>query len=601
MRRFVTRSLAVLLLAVLVIGPIALHVGARDAWTCVTTANFEVIGDARPERIRLLAGRLEQFRAAVGRLLPTVKLRSPVPSLVVLFRDDGSFRPYKPRAAGKIRENVGGYFERDLDANVMALPDEGGSFDSALRTLLHEYTHFVMNNNVPNMPAWLDEGLAEYYSTFRMDDDGITGSLGEPLAGRLSLLREEKALPIERLLAVDRGSVEYTDRKMAPLFYAQSWALVHYLVLGEGGVRKATLEAYIESLATGSSGPDAFHKAFGGDLKPLEEGLARYIRRKPLPTLNFTFRTPLDSAQAAGSRPMPDAEVAARLAQLSLLVGQVADAERHAGRAFAAAPSDPLVLETAAKIRLARDDPEGVIRTLDPVVSRPDASWVSLALSGEAHLRLGDGAMAVRLLRAAVERKGDLARIHSALGIACAMVGEDGAAVSAFAAASQLEPGDVTILLNRAHAFSRLAMWDRAAHDAGEYLRLEGWENTSAPYMALVAYFSRRFAGDAGGADRVLDDAARRLTAGKWPEPVFAFLQKRTTEEDLLRAASGVDEQTEAYAYAGLVRLSRGDRAGARELLGWVAANGNPAFTEYAWAQAELRRMHESVPDAPSR
>ena len=71
-----------------------------QGWTSVRSKNFNLIGDAGEAEIRTAATRLEEFRSAVGQLLPTLKLESPgVPTNVVIFRNAESYRPFKPKRA----------------------------------------------------------------------------------------------------------------------------------------------------------------------------------------------------------------------------------------------------------------------------------------------------------------------------------------------------------------------------------------------------------------------------------------------------------------------------------------------------------------------
>ena len=43
------------------------------------------------------------------------------------------------------------------------------------RLIFHEYTHFLIRNMLQTTPAWLAEGLAEYFSTFPIRERGEKG------------------------------------------------------------------------------------------------------------------------------------------------------------------------------------------------------------------------------------------------------------------------------------------------------------------------------------------------------------------------------------------------------------------------------------------
>lgn len=596
MKGLANRPIALLLMTALALVSWAQRVEAADTWTRVVSANFEVIGNASPERLRELAHRLEQFRTAVGLLLPTANLKAPVPTRVYLFRNDSSFRPFKPRRNGKIVENVGGYFHRAPDANVMVLPADGSGFDSALQPLFHEYTHFVLHNNLPNIPLWLDEGLAEYYGTFTVDQDGLKGRIGSPIAMRLNNLTRLTPLPLSRLLVVDRSSKEYSKKATTAMIYAQSWALVHYLILGENGRRRPMVAEYVRQIASGASAEASAKAVFGPDLKAIEQGLESYSKQNAFPVLNLIFKSSIGTELLDAGKTMSEHEASARLAELSLIQHQVEDAEKHLARARASAPEDRLVQIATAKLLLEKNDGAGALVILDKISAQSDAPWVVHTLRGIALSRLDRESDAVSAYRTASLAKPDLGWIQVSLGIACSLAGRDDEAMAAFAVAERLQPHDSRVFQSRALLQTRRGAWDRAAIDADTFIRMEGWENSSTPYMALVSYFSRRFNGDAAGAKPLLDEAVLQLEPKTWPEPVFAFLQKRVSEADLLSRAKSVDEKTEAYAYAGLSRLVDGDRDGARKLLEWVVTNGNRDFTEFRWAQAELGRLGAKTP-----
>ena len=54
------------------------------------------------------------------------------------------------------------------------------------------------------------------------------------------------------LMAVDRASPVYNEGQRRGMFYAQSWALMHYLMLGSR-TRSAELAAYMAQLKAGAS------------------------------------------------------------------------------------------------------------------------------------------------------------------------------------------------------------------------------------------------------------------------------------------------------------------------------------------------------------
>ncbi len=79
------------------------------------------------------------------------------------------------------------------------------------------------------MPIWLNEGMAEVYSTLKRDGGQIR--VGSVPQGRDILLWQKKWLPLAALVALARDSGEYNEKDRAGVFYAQSWLLTHMLML----------------------------------------------------------------------------------------------------------------------------------------------------------------------------------------------------------------------------------------------------------------------------------------------------------------------------------------------------------------------------------
>jgi len=97
--------------------------------------------------------------------------------------------------------------------------------------LRHEATHALLHAAVPDLPLWLDEGLAEYFEV----DESRAGRNAEHLAR----LPEDFAAGFEPDL---RRLENLKDvRKMTPRDYRESWAWVHYLLSGPPQAKAALL------------------------------------------------------------------------------------------------------------------------------------------------------------------------------------------------------------------------------------------------------------------------------------------------------------------------------------------------------------------------
>src|SRR5207249_4962161 len=134
--------------------------------------------------------------------------------------------------------------------------------------IYHEYVHLLVDNTSGNVPRWFDEGLAEYYSSFEIEEDRKV-HLGELIPYHLLTLREEKLLPLRTLFAVDYYSPYYNEGSKRGAFYAESWALVHYLILGNNGQRLPQLNKFLQLIAANVATDEAFKQAFQMDVEAI--------------------------------------------------------------------------------------------------------------------------------------------------------------------------------------------------------------------------------------------------------------------------------------------------------------------------------------------
>lgn len=199
---------------------------AADAWLRVETSSFEVVGNATETDIRSVADRLERFREAIAKVIAVTP--NAVKTRVIVFKDDASFRPFKPkRPDGTPDDLVAGLFQPGEDVNYIVIPAGGAD----LSTIYHEYTHDVLNASFgrTEIPAWLNEGLAEYFQTFRVLDER-TALIGEAPRTHLSLLQRGPLIPWDEFFAVDNYSLQERGKHSRTLFYAQSWAVIRHVI-----------------------------------------------------------------------------------------------------------------------------------------------------------------------------------------------------------------------------------------------------------------------------------------------------------------------------------------------------------------------------------
>jgi tetratricopeptide (TPR) repeat protein len=342
---YVARTCCLLIAVLLVAGPSQ----GKDSWTKVQSRNFLLVGNASEKEIREVAVRLEQFREGFGRLLTGFRQHSPLATTVIVFKSSASFDPFKPLYQGR-PSNVAGYFQSGEDVNYITLTTEPLANDP-FQIIFHEYVHLLLHNNVPNVPPWLDEGLAEYYSTFAVEEKGRRVVLGRVISNHLALLHRD-FISLETLLAVDRKSPYYNERDKTGVFYAQSWALLHYLMLGNERKRQPQLGTFLELLRSGA-GPDrAFKEAFQTDPPGLELELRNYLRRNIYPLQTISLKQGIKPSVNLTSAQISDAEARAYLGDLLLHTDRLSEASEILQQALLLDPQLSLAHESLGIVRV---------------------------------------------------------------------------------------------------------------------------------------------------------------------------------------------------------------------------------------------------------
>jgi hypothetical protein len=140
--------------------------------------------------------------------------------------------------------------------------------DRVAEDLRHEVTHAYLHSVVPQLPLWLDEGLAEYFEVPR-GSDGINRPHLDLLAARLEKGRWQPDL---RRLEQFQSSFD-----MGQDDYAESWAWAHFLLHSRLEHREL-LQGYLGELRReGSAEPLSLR--LGWAFEHPEAALVEYVRQ----------------------------------------------------------------------------------------------------------------------------------------------------------------------------------------------------------------------------------------------------------------------------------------------------------------------------------
>ncbi|QQS40552.1 MAG: tetratricopeptide repeat protein [Acidobacteriota bacterium] len=313
---------------------------APDKWVSVRTKNFFLFGNAAEKDVRAAAEKLEQFREAFKLLFPEVRFDATIPTNVVVFRDKASYRPFKPKKDdGTPDEDLAGFFQPGEDVNYITFSVDRPEAET-FGIVFHEYVHFLVDAQFgkSQVPAWFNEGLAEYYQTIEILE-GRKIVLGKPQNDHLRLLRSAELIPLEQFFSVDNYSLQRHDSESRGYFYAQAWALMHYLM--EGG-QEAKLGDFLSFLFEEVAPEKAFRQAFGMGYTEMEAALDKYVDQRTYKYRTLSLNRQLEFDTGMEVALLSEADTNAYLGDLLYHTHEFADAAVFLEKAVAADPGHTL-------------------------------------------------------------------------------------------------------------------------------------------------------------------------------------------------------------------------------------------------------------------
>ena len=349
------KRLAVVLI---VLALIPITVRAAENWTYAASEHFEVYTTAGAGTAREALNYFERvydFYSFIFRGAPKVKDRTRL----IIFSNDRQFAPYRPNP------NVAAFYQSGADRDFIVM---GRLDEDSIPIVVHEYSHLFLRHTGGRLPLWMNEGMAEVFSTMQADGGRIR--YGDPHAQHLAYLRSGVALfDLNRLFGIGHDSPEYNTRNHMGVLYAQSWALVHMLHMDDRYEGKYW--EFFTQVANGKSSADALMAVYGKTPAHVQGDLVNYIGRT-----SFSARATSEKKKAGGTtkyetRP---AEVFEGSLVTANLRASAPDGEADARTAFQKLeqerPDDLALLESRAYFELRRGSRDAAMPYFERAVAQ---------------------------------------------------------------------------------------------------------------------------------------------------------------------------------------------------------------------------------------
>lgn len=346
------RSLCLLLFAVCLCRTAA---AAPEQWIEIRSLHFTVITDAGEKNGRHILDQFERMRWVFQTLFPKANVDPAEPIVVVAAKNQKVFDTLEPaayQAKGQIK--LGGLYLHTPDKNYILLRLDA-QYEHPFANVYHEYTHVQFEGDAEWMPLWLNEGLAEFMQNTDIHDKNV--EFGQSSIDDIRYLRAHALIPVDVLFKVDANSPYYHQEEKGSVFYAESWALTHYLIVTDGLKHTQMLENYMTLLIQKEDPVTAAEKAFG-NLKQLQAALTAYIERGEYRIFPLSSAAaPLDDAPYK-LRPLTAIEADTAKADVLAYVGRGNDARTLLESVLKADPGNAQANDTMGFLAFQAQDRE---------------------------------------------------------------------------------------------------------------------------------------------------------------------------------------------------------------------------------------------------
>jgi tetratricopeptide (TPR) repeat protein len=209
-------------LALLAVFAGLLSADSGGSWSLIESRHFRLYSQGIDKNVRITLQWLEglrQFFQQEMQVRSGVSFEDQEPVRIIEFHSVREYNEYR------LRPTADAYFVGNGSTDYIVLPRLGSDVAAVLA---HEYTHLVLHTLQLSLPDWFAEGLAEFYSGVNLNQRHCLVQTDRH--ARTQTLTERKWLPINELLQ-SKSNLRMSNRRAVEMFYAQSWLLMHMLLV----------------------------------------------------------------------------------------------------------------------------------------------------------------------------------------------------------------------------------------------------------------------------------------------------------------------------------------------------------------------------------
>jgi tetratricopeptide (TPR) repeat protein len=313
------------------------------------------------------------------------------------------------------------------------------------------------------LPLWLNEGFAEFYQNTDIRDKDVI--LGQPSPDDIYYLRDNRLLPLTTLLKVDYTSPYYHDEQKGSVFYAESWALTHYIEATDRQQGKERLQDYARRLIKNEDPVTAAQQAFG-DLNQLQQSLDNYVHQGVFSMFKMKVSVTTDVASFQ-VRPVSNPEANAVRADVLVYNQRTKEAQALLEASLRDDPNNALAHEAMGFLKFRENDIPAAKKWYGEAVQLDSQSYLAHYYYAVMSLQSGDSGRDAAIessLRTSIKLNPSFSASYDALAMFYATRNEKlDEAHKLNAQAIQIEPDNLNYRINAASVLSQQRQYVGAA------------------------------------------------------------------------------------------------------------------------------------------
>ena len=452
---------------------------SMESWQGQATSHFAIYTSAQEDRSSDILGRLEGARVFFEKSGLANPAATPHLSILAI----GSNKDYD---VYRLNPAAYAFYQRTREGDFVVMRDLAPEHVSVA---VHEYTHFVVEHAGLKLPIWLNEGLADFYSTVEARGNQVV--IGAAPSGREDTLSRNRWMDWNSLVAVDHDSPYYRQNDKMLLFYAQSWAMVHMLALD--AEYEAGFEKFLNTVSNGASTDGAMLAVYHKSLEQIGQDLQGYLgsKRMNVRCLNMDVRPGSLATEQVGDA---GKRVEFALAEIMATNPQMAqDANSKLNALAAKYGDDPRAEEVlgfqAMQSGLQKDAQDHFARAVQRHSQNPEV-WFRLA-----HLKLqaeGPTAEVVDLLERVIATDGDHYGARLELGFAAAKNQKYDLAVKTLQGIAKVKPEHAYVVsYTLAYCLVEINQGNQARQYAEQARKIAGSNRDREEVAGLLKYIEQ--------------------------------------------------------------------------------------------------------------